>query len=89
MQKALYSNKDVAHYLLSLDAIDGTFLYAYTSRDDYAICAGILERSGDSTGRFRRVLFYYPEKIAFLLLEGRMMLSGKIHQERRLSCSSW
>ena len=71
IQKSLYRNRDTARYLLTLDAIDGTFLYAYTQRDDYAICAGILERSEEHTGQFHRALFYYPEKGFFLIARGK------------------
>ena len=70
LQKKLYANRDTARFLLTLDAIDGTYLYAYTRRGDYAICAGILERTGAESGQFRRALFYYPEKDSFLIARG-------------------
>lgn len=70
VQRRLYGNRDVSKYLLSLDAIDGTFIYAYTSRDDYAVCIGILERSGELSGIFRRAIFYYPEQGRFLIARG-------------------
>ncbi len=71
VQKQLYANRDRARFLFALDALDGTSYYKDGSSDDYAICASILERTGEDTCRFKLTIFYYPERGVFLIARGR------------------
>ncbi|MBI2136235.1 hypothetical protein HYU06_04130 [Candidatus Woesearchaeota archaeon] len=71
VQKQLYDNKDNARFLFALDALDGTSYYKDGTSDDYAVCAAILERTGQDACRFRLAIFYYPETGMFLIARGK------------------
>jgi len=67
VQKSFYENDESAEYLVQIDPIDGTFIYAQGKIREYGIITSVVERKTCDQGVFVFSIIYYPSLEFFII----------------------